>query len=188
MDVPPEITYRGVEKTEILDNLIQDKIANLEKYSNRINSCRISVELDQSSRTTSNIYRVRIDLTMAQGQEIPVVEKTRPDDEKLGVEAIVRRAFDVAKRRAIKKKERQSKDVKFHPEQTVQGLVKKIFPDEGYGFIQALDGQDIYFHENSVSNNDFDRIIVGTGVTYSAETGDKGLQATIVHIRDKPSL
>lgn len=188
MDVPAEITYRGVDKTQTLDDLIRNKIANLEKYSSRINSCRVSVELDQSGKTTSNIYRVRIDLTMTQGQEIPIVEKTKPDDEKLGVEAIVRRAFDIAKRQAIKMKERQSREVKRHPEQTVQGLVKNVFPDQGYGFIQSLDGEDIYFHQNSVANDDFHRITEGTGVTYSATLGEEGLQATVVHIRDKPSL
>ncbi|MFO7728156.1 MAG: HPF/RaiA family ribosome-associated protein [Desulfonatronovibrio sp.] len=188
MNVPAEITYRGVEKTQSLDNLIQSKISKLDKFSNRINSCRVSVELDQNSKNTSNIYRVRIDLTMSQGQEIPIIEKTKPDDEKLGVEAIVRRAFDIAQRQAVKFKELQSREVKTHPDQTVQGLVKSIFPEEEYGFIKTLDGEDIYFHKNSVANDDFDRLTVGTGVTYSATEGEKGLQATIVRVRDKPSL
>ncbi|MFW5801204.1 MAG: cold shock domain-containing protein [Spirochaeta sp.] len=188
MIIPAEITYRGVEKTETLDSLVQEKIANLEKFSNRINSCRVSIELDQNSQHTNNIYRVRIDLTMNHGQEIPVIEKTKPDDEKLGVEAIVRRAFDVARRQVIKLKERQNHDVKTHPDQDVTGIVKSVFPDEEYGFIQAMDGEDIYFHKNSVANNDFDRISVGTGVSYSATEGVKGMQATVVHIQDKPSM
>ncbi|MFP4364091.1 MAG: cold shock domain-containing protein [Spirochaetia bacterium] len=188
MNVPVEVSFRGVERTETLNTLIEEQKAKLEKFSNRINSCRMSVELDQKSQHSDNVYRVRIDLTLNHGQEIPIVEKPKPDDEKIGVEALVRRAFDTAKRQVIKMKERQNRDVKRHPEQEVQGIVKQVFPEKEYGFIQTMDGEDIYFHKNSVANDEFDRATVGTGVTYSTELGEKGLQATVVHIKSKPSL
>ncbi len=188
MNIPVEVSYRGVEKTEQLEGLIEEQKEKLDKLSDRINSCRVSVELDQKSRHTANVYRVRLDLTINHGNEIPVVEKTRGDDENPGVEPLIRKAFETAKRQVIKLKERQNKDVKSHPDQSVRGIVKLVFPDQGYGFIQSLDGEEIYFHRNSVAGNKFDHISAGTGVSYSAETGDKGLQATVVHVKDKPSL
>jgi cold shock CspA family protein/ribosome-associated translation inhibitor RaiA len=188
MNIPVEVSYRGVEKTEQLEELITEQKAKLDKFSDRINSCRVSVELDQNSRHTANVYRVRLDLTINHGHEIPVVEKTKPDDEHPGVEPLIRKAFDTARRQVIKIKERQKREIKSHPDQAVQGIVKHVFPEQGYGIIQSMEGEDIYFHENSVAGNKFDHISLGTGVSYSLETGEKGLQATVVHIQNKPSL
>jgi cold shock CspA family protein len=47
--------------------------------------------------------------------------------------------------------------------------------------------EEIYFHRNSVINNDFDRIEVGTGVRYVAQQDEQGLlHASTVQIVDKP--
>jgi cold shock CspA family protein len=66
--------------------------------------------------------------------------------------------------------------------------VVRIFREDGYGFIKTLDGEEIYFHRNSVLHDDFDRIEVGTGVRFTATEGDKGLQTTSVEIVDKPGV
>jgi len=75
---------------------------------------------------------------------------------------------------AITRIERQLRDltdlqkgkVKVHPEQQTTAFIDKLFPEEGYGFIRSLDGQEIYFHRNSVVNEDFGDLKVGLGVTY----------------------
>ncbi len=47
--------------------------------------------------------------------------------------------------------------------------------------------EEIYFHRNSVINNDFDHIDVGTGVRYVALQDEDGLlRASTVQIVDKP--
>lgn len=56
-----------------------------------------------------------------------------------------------------------------------------------YGFLRTLDtGREIYFHRNSVSDRDFERLEVGTGVQFAEEEGEMGPQATTVQIVDKP--
>ncbi len=64
----------------------------------------------------------------------------------------------------------------------------KLFRDLDYGFIKTLDGEDVYFHRNSVIHGDFDHIEVGTGVRFEAVEGEQGLQATTVQIVDKPGV
>jgi cold shock CspA family protein len=65
-------------------------------------------------------------------------------------------------------------------------IVTQIFPEEGYGFIKTLDGQEVYFHQNSVLHGDFDRLELGTGVRFIMTQGDKGPQATTVQVVNKP--
>ena len=44
MRISPNITYRGVNKTDALESLIAEKIAKLEQVYDQISSCRISLE------------------------------------------------------------------------------------------------------------------------------------------------
>jgi cold shock CspA family protein len=61
------------------------------------------------------------------------------------------------------------------------GRVSKISAEEVYGFIATPDGREIYFHRNSVIDNAFDRLSVGSEVRLAEELGEKGAQASTVH-------
>lgn len=41
MQIPPEITYRNIEKTDDIENLITDKMAKLEQVCDYMVSCRV---------------------------------------------------------------------------------------------------------------------------------------------------
>lgn len=62
----------------------------------------------------------------------------------------------------------------------------KLFPSEGYGFLKAMSGEEIYFHKNSVLHDDFGRLTVGTGVRFFLSQGQDGPQASTVQIVSKP--
>ncbi|MBI2328948.1 MAG: cold shock domain-containing protein [Chloroflexi bacterium] len=100
--------------------------------------------------------------------------------------ALIRRTFDSARRELEKVVDRQRGEVKGHPEQQAQAVVEKIFREQQYGFLGTLDGQQVYFHRNSVLHNHWGRLRVGTAVRYTLEMGDKGPQASTVEPVDKP--
>lgn len=188
MNVAPVITFRGIEKTEELENLVRDEIAKLEEFIGHLSSCRVSVEMPQMHLSSGSPYRVRIDMTVPPGHEL--VSRREPGDGEMHekLQTVIKDAFSVARRQLIKLKEKQSGETKTHPTQGVIGIVDKLFPEQDYGFIQSIEGQDVYFHRNAVLHGDYDRIEVGTGVYFTAEMGEKGLQATTVRIEDKPGV
>ena len=187
MEVPIEITYHDVRKTDNLDDLVREKAARLDKFHDHITSCSVAVELEQNPHETANMYRVRISLRVPPGHELVVNEKSEQDDQRVGLEAVIRRAFDKMEKQLKTLKDKQRDKVKEHPEQVVQGIVKEMHTDEDYGFIQDVaSGRDIYFHRNSVHGDEYDRLDVGTGVRFNQELGDKGFQATFVQIVAKP--
>ncbi len=100
--------------------------------------------------------------------------------------ALIRRSFDSARRELEKVVDRQRGEVKAHPQQQTQAVVEKIFREQKYGFLRTLDGQQVYFHKNSVLHKHWERLTVGTAVRYTPEMGDKGLQASTVEPVDKP--
>jgi len=102
--------------------------------------------------------------------------------------SLIRRSFDSARRELEKVVDRQRGDIKQHPSKQDQAVVEEIFPEKDYGFLQALDGQRLYFHKNSVLHKHWDRLTPGTIVRYVAEVGEKGLQATTVDLVNKPGV
>jgi cold shock CspA family protein len=79
---------------------------------------------------------------------------------------------------------RQRGSVKTH-EGPPQARVSRLFPEEGYGFLETPDGAEIYFHRNSVLGAGFDRLEIGAEVRYVMEQGEKGPQASTVIIVGK---
>lgn len=188
MKVPPEVSYRHVPKTEALDALIQEKVSKLEEACDHISSCRIVVEKTHDHPSSGSPYRVRIDLRVPPSHEIAVDKNPGEGTQYPPVEAVIREAFEVARRRLVELNERQHREVKRHEDSTMGAIVTKLFPEENYGFLKTLDEQDIYFHRNSVLHNDFDRLEIGTGVRVLFTEGEKGPQATTVHIVNKPGV
>jgi cold shock CspA family protein len=60
-----------------------------------------------------------------------------------------------------------------------------MFHYEGYGFIETTDGGEVYFDKNSVVDADFDKLEAGQEVRFSEEMGNKGPQASTVHVIGK---
>ncbi|MEJ2633855.1 MAG: HPF/RaiA family ribosome-associated protein [Calditrichia bacterium] len=186
MQVPLQLTFRNVRKTDSIESLINDKVAKLEKVCDYINSCRVVVEKPQKHQLSGNPFRIRISMTVPPGHEIVVERKSGEGEMHDVLTKVIRDAFDAANRQLKELMERQRQDVKTHPEQQASAVVSKLFPKEGYGFLQTVEGREIYFHRNSVIHNDFDRLEIGTGVRFVQEVGENGLQATTVQIVDKP--
>jgi len=186
MRIPLEISYRGVEKTEPIEALLHEKCAKLERYCDHINSCRISIEKPQEHQTSGNPYRVRLDITIPPGKEIAVIKGNGKGDMHKELHAVIRDAFDAARRQVQKINDKQNREVKLHTDNIAQAIVNKIFPDDGYGFLKTLDGRNVYFHQHSVLHDDFSRLAIGTSVRFVEEIGEKGPQATSVQIIDKP--
>ena len=101
---------------------------------------------------------------------------------------LISEAFDAVSRQLRKLMEKQQRRQKTHPQQERIAFVIRLFADEGYGFIKTLEGRELYFHRNSVLNDDFDRLEIGTGVRYVPGAGDKGPKASTLQIVDKPGV
>jgi cold shock CspA family protein/ribosome-associated translation inhibitor RaiA len=187
VQVPPEISFRDVKKTPDIEDLINRKIAGLEKICRYMISCRVAVEQPQKHQERGNPYQVRVDITVPPSHELVSKELAGKGDMHDPLETVITRAFDGAERQLKKLTERQRGEVKTHPQQQVMGVVSQLFEDQNYGFIKTVDtGDDIYFHRHSVLHGDFDRLTIGTGVRFTAREGEKGLHASTVEIAYKP--
>ena len=171
MILPLQITARNLELTEPIKADIEEHAEKLDKYYNRIMSCRVAVE----ALPNRSLYNVRIDMT------VPGVELVVKLDPNKDLYLAIRDAFHDARRKLEDFARRQRGDVKHH-EETPHGRISALFPDNGYGFLTTMDGREVYFHEHSVQNHKFNQLKIGMEVRFAEEMGEKGPQASYVKV------
>jgi len=188
MQITPEITYRNLEKTAAIHSLIEEKIAKLEQFCDYINSCRVVVEKAHDHPDSGSPYKVSIDITIPHGREIAVSQNPDQGKQYPPLETVIRDAFEAARRQVVGLSTEQKGERKMHYEQEISAIITKLFPEQGYGFLKAVDtGEEIYFHHNSVVNKDFSNLEIGNGVRFKETQGEMGLQATTVQVIDRQS-
>ena len=186
MQVPLEISFRDVEKTDEVEELIRQKAAKLDRVCDHINSCSVMVEKLQKHQRSGQPYKVRLDIKVPPGHELVISRDASRGNLHLDLNAEIRWAFDVAERQLIELMEKQRRDIKTHPYQEVQGVIERVFYSDGVGFIRSVDGREIFFHKNSILHFSFENLRPGMGVRFNEEMGEKGPQATSVQIVEIP--
>jgi cold shock CspA family protein/ribosome-associated translation inhibitor RaiA len=186
MQIPVITSFRNLRKSPAIEDLIHKQAAKLERVCDHIVSCRIAVEKPQEHQKSGNPFRVRVDVTVPPEHELVVTRESSEGDLHEQLSTVIRDAFGAMRRQLRKLVEKQHGDIKAHPAQELSGMVIRLFREQEYGFIKSLDGQEIYFHKNSLSGEEFDRLDVGTGVQWVEQEGEKGPQASTVRIIDKP--
>lgn len=65
----------------------------------------------------------------------------------------------------------------------MEGTIKRLIRDRGFGFLRTDDGQEVFFHRSALENLEFDGLREGEKVEFDLERGNKGLRA--VHVRGR---
>jgi cold shock CspA family protein/ribosome-associated translation inhibitor RaiA len=145
-------------------------------YANFVLHLRVTIEATPGYKEGG--YEVRLVATVP--NETVAVKRWGESVRSLLVEA-----FDVlgAQLKEIVKKKQNHKTVKPQGatmEGKGSGVIRKIFPDEAYGFIVTDDKLDVFFHANALRDIAMSDLAEGDEVLFAMEEGDKGPQATWV--------
>ena len=187
MQIPAQIDFQGFEPTERQRALVEQKMADLDKFFDRITTGRVVMKGPGQHHRTGGQYEVNIHLVLPDGREV-AVERTPPEDERFSDPAFaINDAFARIRRRLQDAVRHMQGEVKVHEAQPI-GTVRQVKPEEGYGFLEAGDGREIYFHRNSVLDDAFVLLKPGVRVTFAEEMGDKGAQASTVKLLGKHGL
>lgn len=178
MQLPVNVTYRGVEKSEEIENLIRAKAARLDRFCDHISRCDVAVEKPNQTQRSGNPFRVRIDLTVPPGHELVADERQNEHEMHEPLAKVINDAFKTMERQVKDLVEKQRREVKAHPEP--RALISKLFDD--YGFITDMLGKDIYFHRNAMVGTNFEDLKIGMEVRFDESHGEMGPQASTVHV------
>jgi len=180
MQLPLQVTFRYMEPSAAIEAKVRERADELDRFYDRIMSCRVVVEAPHRRHRQGKLYHVRVDLTVP-GGELAVTRAPGQHHAHEDVYVTIRDAFDAARRRLEDYSRRQRGSIKAHTAPP-RGQVSQLFASDGHGFITAADGTEIYFHRNSVLRDAFDSLRVGVEVEFTAEQGEKGPQASTVRL------
>jgi cold shock CspA family protein/ribosome-associated translation inhibitor RaiA len=185
MQIPLQISFENAEPSEAIRAAIGHEVERLEKYRHHITGCRVAVVAPSSKHRHGSVYRINIWVTIPPHENIVVSHQPSDDQSHVHVEVAIKDAFAAARRQIEALAERAGGKVKLH-EVEAHGRVSKISVD--YGFITTPDEREIYFHRNSVIDDAFDRLSVGSEVRFAEELGENGAQASTVRLIGKHHL
>lgn len=180
MQTEPKILFRGMDSSPSVEEVLRERIARLSRFHDRISSCSVVVEAPHRHGRKGGIYRVRVDVKVP-GREIVTKQSPEENHAHEDVYVAIRDSFDAMQRQLEDVVRRSSGHrIKEHPA-TLHGKVTRLMPEEGYGFISALDGREFFFRRESVaSEKQWEAIAIGTEVRFSGHDGDNGPHATAV--------
>jgi ribosome-associated translation inhibitor RaiA len=129
MQVPLEITFRGMPRWEQAEATVRKHAKDLERFFDRITSCRVLIEASRPGHEKGQIYHVRIDLT-APGREIVVKRDPKEHHAHEDLYLAIRDAFR-ATRRQLQDYVRERRGLVKAHETPPHGRVTKLFRNSG---------------------------------------------------------
>jgi CspA family cold shock protein len=64
----------------------------------------------------------------------------------------------------------------------MNGTVKRLVSEKGFGFVLGQDGNEYFFHQSACVGTRFDSLREGQAVTFDGGQGPKGLRAENVRL------
>jgi len=187
MQTPPEIVFEGLASTPSTRDAIDAHLTELERRWGRITACRVVVKAPGQHHHKGGLYEVHIRLVLPNGREVNVTRTPPADERHSDLTFAIDDAFKHARRRLQDQVRRVQGQIKQHQSPPTATVVR-IDPSGEFGFLEKSDGQEVYFHRNSVLGGAASRLQIGSRVTFVEELGEKGPQATTVKLLGKHSL
>jgi ribosome-associated translation inhibitor RaiA len=111
MEVPLQVTFRGMDPSDAITGMIRERAQRLERFDPRIVACHVVVDVPHRHRSTGRNFAVRLDITTPT-REIAVSRDPGLDRGHEDFGAVVRDAFDAAARQLEDEARRRRGDVK----------------------------------------------------------------------------
>jgi CspA family cold shock protein len=65
----------------------------------------------------------------------------------------------------------------FRTMRSLNGTIKRLVSDKGFGFVAAPDGNEYFFHQSALNGVSFSELREGEAVTFQTGQGPKGPRA-----------
>lgn len=117
MQVPLQISFRNMDASPSVEEVVREKAAKLERFFDRIVSCHVTIEAPHRHQQKGKLYKVRIDIGMP-GKKAVHVREGAKNPAHADVYVAIRDAFNAAVRQIEENARRMRGDVKTHSAQT----------------------------------------------------------------------
>ena len=99
MNTPLEISFKGLDKSDVIEAKIADRAAKLEKHFDRMTHCRVVVSAPNKHHHKGKTYEIKIDIGIPGAAPLLVSHEAAVGQAQEDLKIALRDAFDAADRR-----------------------------------------------------------------------------------------
>lgn len=171
-----QIESRNVAMTPRWKTEIQERMATLHKVQDDLIHARVTLVNNKHHKQQKNVAEAVVVVTLPGRRTITARKEAKTFEEAIraGFAAI---AIELRKFR----EKRARTEVRTPPIPALRGVISKVYPRKGYGFILKEGGGEVYFHKNALHGLVFKELEDGVEVVFEMEPGKNGPQATTVN-------
>lgn len=180
MQTPPEISWLHVPPQPQIAELIDEKIAGLERLHGRITSLHVWIAAPHQRHRSGNLYAVRLEARVP-GAELAAAQSPAAAARHEHLKVALREAFAGLARQLSRHKAQAAGDIKTLAPR-LQGRIAELDAARGFGQIATTDHQLVYFHRNALVDGAFEALRPDDPVELVVQTGESplGPQASTV--------
>ena len=183
MQIEPIISYRNIDPSPAVTEVILRRIAVLERLHNRITGCEVTLDAPQKRKSHGRVFRAHLSLHVP-GPDFSITREVARGSARDDLLLAVNRAFSGAEKHLKRQKKKMGAvETKHHPP-ILHGHINLIEPELGYGYISADDGREVYFQRDSFASNVWEQLEIGTRLRFREQTGEKGPFAIAVSLAE----
>lgn len=108
MEIPLEIAYRDVERTQLLDDVVARQLERLEEFCEGVISCRVILERPHKHPGVGSGFRVCVIVRLPPTREVVVRRESTQGELHDALPTIVKDAFEAAARKCREIRRRQN--------------------------------------------------------------------------------
>lgn len=179
MQSPVTVTFRNIDPSPAVEANARKAAAELEKFHPRIVGCDVVIEAPEKRKVSGRDILVRLKISVP-GPDVRVSRRVGVAKADENVQLALHQAFDAARRMLEDQVREASPERSKHHAPILHGRIDRLFADEGYGFIVADDGNEVYFGSDSLTREVWSSLRANDRVRFREEEGENGLFATNV--------
>ena len=98
MQVAPQIIFHDIDRSQWVENYIAERLGRLDRFADRITSCRVTLAQEQASQHKGNRYSVLIEVRVPPQHDLAVRKHREIHDMHTELPALINLAFGAAER------------------------------------------------------------------------------------------
>jgi ribosomal subunit interface protein len=150
MQVPVQIRFHNMAASEAIETKVRERVARLERFSDGIISCRVTIEAPHRQPHKSTLG-ITVGIGV-RGREIVVKRELRHHEARDDAYQVIGVAFDAAERQLEEHARMQRRTIKSH-DGPIYARVALLYPEQSYGFIETPGRLNVYFHRVVVEDD-----------------------------------
>src|SRR3954453_12666536 len=117
MQVAPEVIFKDVDRSAWVEGYVAERLQHLEKFSQDITRCHVTLAREQSSQRKGNRYSVMVEVRVPRQHDLAVRKQKQIHDMDAQLPAIINEAFGAIETQLKRTVARRRREEKTHTAQ-----------------------------------------------------------------------